>query len=73
MLKHVAAFPSEDILIYSVMTNDIKKFPSRRDMQIFKDMLGKIKHDAQGKTTMKSSEPIDASNQLVELTHTIKT
>ena len=41
-------------------------------MQIYKGALGKSKHDSQGKTTMKSSDPIDVSNQLVELPPTIK-
>ena len=34
-------------------------------MNICKDVLGKSKYYAQGKTTMKSSDPMEVNNQLV--------
>ena len=67
-LHHVSGFPSDDALVYSVLTNGIKNnLISKRDMIICKDMLGKSRHVAQGKTTMKSSTPLDANTQRVEL------
>ena len=57
----------------SLMTNGVKNIPMRRrDIHFCKEMLGKIKHDVQGETIMKSSDHVDVSNQLVELLPTIK-
>ena len=68
MLYHVAGFPANVTLNYSVMTNDIRSNPnSRRDVQINNGILGKSKHIAPGKTTMKALDPIDVSNQTAEL------
>ena len=55
------------------MINGVKNRPMRRRyVQIWKDMLGKSEHVAQGKPTMKQSNPMDVRNQLVELLPTIK-
>lgn len=46
-VQHVAGFPSDDTLIYSVMTNGIKNNPiSKRDILICKDMLVKSRYMA---------------------------
>ena len=67
-LQHVTGFPSDETTLYSVSTNGIKNNPiSRRDVQTCYDVLGKSKYVAQGKTTMRSSEPIDVNSQTVEL------
>ena len=44
----------------------------RRHIFICRGMLGKSKYDAQVKPTMKSSDPTDVRNQLVEFPPTIK-
>ena len=52
-LQHVAGCPSDDTLVYSVLTNGIKNNPiSQRDIEMCKDMLGRSKYLAKGKTTM---------------------
>ena len=67
-LQHVAGFPSDETSIYSVLTNGIKNNPiSKRDVQICNDVLGRIKCIAQGKTTMKQSDPVDVNSQIVKL------
>ena len=73
-LQHVAGFPYDETVIYSVSTNRINNNPiSRRDVQTCQDMLGKSKHVDQGENTMRSSEPIDVNSQNVELSPTILT
>ena len=67
-LQHVAGFPSDETLTYSVMTNGIRNNPiSRRDIKICNEMLGKSMHAAKGKRTMKQSDPVDVSSQVVEI------
>ena len=73
-LQHVAGFLSDDALVYSVMTNGIKNNPiSKRDIEICKDMLGRSKYLAKGKSTMKAPETADVQAQTAELPLTILT
>ena len=73
-LQYVAGFPSDETLMYSILTNGIKNNPiSRRDVMICKEMLGKSRHVAQGKTTMKAPTAIDPETQTVTLSPTIIT
>ena len=49
--QHVAAHPSDDTIIYSAMTNNIKNSPiTKRDVKMACDMLGKSRYGIQGKT-----------------------
>jgi len=53
--QHVAAFPSDAMLIYSFTTNGIKNNPlTTRDVEICNEMLGHSKYIYQGKITAKS-------------------
>ena len=71
--QHVAAFPSDRTLMYSVVTNGIKNNPiTKRDVELCTEMLGKSKYMAQGKTTMKGAEAVDKDAQLIELPPMVK-
>ena len=53
-LQHVAAFPSDKTLTFSVMTNGTRNNPiSRRYIDVRDEMMGKSKHDSQGKRIMR--------------------
>ena len=50
------------------MTNGIRNNTFRRRViKIYNEMLGKIKNFVQVQSTMRSSDPIDANNQIVGL------
>ena len=67
-LQHVAAFPCDETITYSVMTNGVRNNSiNRRDIKTCQDMLGDSRYIAQGKTTMKPPSEIDADIQTVEL------
>ena len=67
-LQHVAGFPSDETLVYSVMTNGIRNNPiSKRDIEICNEMLGRSIYAAKEKRTMRQSNPMNASHQLVEV------
>ena len=73
-LQHVSGFPSDEKLVYSVMTNDIRNNPiSRRDIQICDEMLGKSVYATKGKKNMRQSNPIDDNNQVVEVSPSMLT
>ena len=52
-MHHVAAFPSDETLIYSFGTNGMKNnHLTKRDVETCDDMLGRSKHMPEGKATM---------------------
>ena len=66
-LQYVEAFTSDINLVYSVMTNSVRNNPiSRRDINVYNDIIVRSKNIAQGKTTMTSYDPIDYNNHIVE-------
>ena len=72
MLKHVSDFLSDDILIYSVMTNRIRNNTmNKRNIKICNEMIRKSKCLDQLNSAMKSSDSIDVNNQFVELPPTM--
>ena len=61
----MTGFPSDETLIYSVLTNGIKNNPiSKRDIEICQNMC---------KMTMTQSDPIDINSQTIELPPTTLT
>ena len=72
ILHNAEAFPCDEALIYSVKENSVKIFPMRRRcVKSCNDAEGKSNNDTQWKSTMKSSTPVGARNQLVDLLSTI--
>ena len=60
-------------LIYSVSTNSIKNNPlTKRDIEIYNEILGCSRYALKGKTTIYSSELIDSNSQLITVLETIK-
>ena len=43
-----------------------------RDVDVYRDMMGRIKFVSQGKVTMRQSDYIDVHNKMIELSPTIK-
>ena len=69
----MAAFPEDRNTSCAVQTNSILKNPiSKRDSDSCNEMLGKSKCIIQGKRTMRSSDPINVDDHLIELPPTIK-
>ena len=71
--KCIAAFPSNEMLIHSVMTNGINNsLITMSDIKTCRFILRKSRYISQGKTTMKSSSAIDVDRKIVELLPIIK-
>ena len=73
-LQHIAGFLSKSALIYSVMTNDIRDNPtSKKDNKMCDKMLGRSVYEAKSKRTMRQSNLINTSYEVVEVPSSIIT
>ena len=71
--QHVAGFPSDSTIMYSVNTNGIKNSPfTQRDVELSKEMLGPSKYVAKGKTTRTKPDAVNVTLQRVDIPRTIK-
>jgi len=71
--QHVAGFPADFTLIYSVNTNSIKNNPiTQRDIELSLEMLGPSRYIAQGKTTKTQPEGVDNTLRKIDIPRIIK-
>ena len=65
--QHVAGYPLDEIIAYSVNINIIKNsLITRRHVLLAKEMIGPSKHAVQGKTTCSKIYEVDVTPQKID-------